>query len=127
MIVHDYRPAPVIIREPAPAPVIIHEPSYVSTSFERAVLYPTPYGAPRYGVNGHLRDERRRIGRGRDQGLLTRREARRLRARLRAILREADIAHEDGYLSPFERRHLEDEEATLNELIGWESFDSDGW
>ena len=131
MIVH--RPAPPVIVHRGPT--VIHEHHHTPPLvYEQSVygegedfIYPRPYGAPHIGVNGDLSDERRRIRRGRRRGLLTRREAKRLRRRLRSIRATSAIAYEDGFLSWHEERQLEAEEQALNEAIFWEKRDGDRW
>ncbi len=81
----------------------------------------------RYGVNGDLRDEERRINRGIRRGLITPTEAQHLQAMLfDAYDLETDCVN-DGYLTLEEEADLYWAERDLNRSIRWEMRDFDTW
>jgi polyhydroxyalkanoate synthesis regulator phasin len=59
------------------------------------------------GIRGQIASQQRRIDRGVSSGELTRREARTLRDNLREIRAEHDSARADGVISRRERRRIE--------------------
>ena len=81
----------------------------------------------RYGVNGDLRDEERKINRGIRRGLITPTEADRL---IDLLIDAYDLESEyisDGFLTQEEEADLYWAERSLNREIRWEMRDFDIW
>lgn len=81
----------------------------------------------RYGINGDLADEERRINRGIERGLITPREARRLQTMLWEIYALEDQCTADGFLTEEEEADLYWAERDLNRAIRWETRDFETW
>jgi hypothetical protein len=122
-----HRRIPVYVTAPPPRRVVI-DPFTVCSGRNPDLCFDTIYHeGGRYGINGDLKDEERRINRGIRRGLITPREERRLQRMLWEIYALEDKCTADGFLTEAEEADLYWAERDLNRAIRAETRDFDVW